>query len=260
MSDDYITGAKGIAPEDPIDAEKSVLELAFPGATYLTGSDITYSSGRGYSVFKAKGDYPGGAGGVHGLYSYLTLSGALTDAGAGIVGVKSVVVNTAHQADGNIYAGQFIAKHTSTSLHMHAEACLIGIEAIGYDSATASAGVGVMIGVNAVIRSYATGAYSGGVHRGVQIIVDEATKGATEVTALCIWNMGASAIDGIRIVGAASMGDFLYLDAAGASGAVRTGDLVPAHAPDGSSIGADAYLMCHIGATPYYSPLYDTKV
>jgi hypothetical protein len=225
--------------------------------TYIGGTDITYSSGRGSSAKEYVTDLNTVEGGWHNVYSIVNTVGEYATAGAGIIGIKSVINNTSAVNDGNFLAGQFIAKHNSDSEPMRAEACLIGIEAIGYDAATASAGVGVMIGVNAVIRSYATAAYGGGVHRGVQIIVDEATRGADEVTALCIWNMGASAVDAIRIVGAGTMGNFLYLDAAG--GAVQTGDLVAAHAPDGSSIGADAFLVCAIGATPYYSPLYNSK-
>jgi len=227
----------------------------------VTGSDITYSSARGSAAHEIITALNATEGAWCNIYSLVNTSGAFATAGAGVIGIKSVVANTAAITDGNIYAGQFIAKHNSTSLAMAAEACLIGIEAIGYDAATASAGVGVMIGVNAVIRSYATGAYRGGVHRGVQIIVDEATLGATEVTALCIWNMGPSAFDAFRVVGADTMGNFLYLDAAGTSaGAVRTGDLKAAHDPDVNSIGADAYLVCAIGATPYYIPMYNDKI
>ncbi len=255
MSDDYISGSQNPV-EDPIDVEKAAVYMVLPGgADVLEGTDITYSSGRGRCTYRVTGTYAGGAGGVHAFHSLLTVSGALTDAGAGAIGIKSVVVNTAHQADGNIYAAQFIAKHTHATNHMHAEACLIGAEAIGYCSS--DAGVGVMLGLNAVIRSYATGAYAGGVHRGVQIIVDEATLGADEVTALCIWNMGASAIGGIRIVGADTMANFLYIDAVGVSpaGVARAGEL---HDNTGADVNCDAFLVCSIGGTPYYVPMYDT--
>jgi hypothetical protein len=251
MSEDYINGGQNPL-EDKLDTEKSTQYFVLPGgADVLSGTDITYSSGRGRAVHRVSGDYAGGAGGIHAFYGYLTLSGALTDAGAGIIGVKQVVVNTAHQADGNVYAAQFIAKHAHATNHMHAEACLIGVEAIGYCSA--AAGVGVMIGVNAVIRSYATGAYAGGVHRGIQIIVDESTLGADEVTALCIWNMGASAIGGIRFVGADTMANFLYIDAVGGLAVAAT-----RHDSDGADIKCDAYLKCSIGGTEYDIALYNS--
>jgi hypothetical protein len=38
---------------------------------------------------------------------------------------------------------------------------------------------------------------------------------------------------------------------------VSAGDLEPAHAPDGTSIGADAYITCVVAGTPYYIALYD---
>jgi len=229
--------------------------------TYIGGTDITYSGGKGSAAKEYITDLNTVGGAWCNIYSRVNTVGEYATAEAGIIGIKSYVNNTAAVNDGNFLAGQFIAKHNSNAEPMRAEACLIGIEAIGYDAATASAGVGTMIGVNAVIRSYATAAYGGGVHRGIQIIVDEATLGADEVTALCIWNMGVSAFDGIRVVGADSMGKFLYCDAAGTSaGAVRTGDLKAAHDPDVNSIGADAYLVCAIGATPYYIPMYNDKI
>jgi hypothetical protein len=251
MSLNRITGDED-PTEDRLDVDQAALYYVLPGGpAVLNGTDVTYSSGRGRATMRFAGDYAGGAGGIHSVYSYLTLSGALTDAGAGIIGMKSVVVNTAHQADGNVYAAQFIAKHAHATNHMHAEACLIGLEAQGYCSS--DAGVGVMIGANIVIRSYATGAYAGGVHRGVQIIVDEGTLGADEVTALCIWNMGASAIGGIRIVGANTMANFLYVDAVGGLAVAAT-----RHNSDNTDIKCDAYLKCSIGGTEYDIPLYNS--
>lgn len=40
----------------------------------------------------------------------------------------------------------------------------------------------------------------------------------------------------------------------------KTGDLVPAHDPDASSIGCDAYAVNDFNGTPYYIPLYNSKV
>jgi hypothetical protein len=252
MSDNYITGGQE-PPQDYLNLDGALEYLVHQGmgAALLGSTDITYSTGRGDACYRVSGTLTGGAGGAHAFYSFLTLTGALTDAGAGVVGAKSVVRNTAHQSDGNIYAGQFIAIHTHATNHMHAEACLIGLEAIGYGSG--DAGVGVMIGANVVIRSYALAAYAGGVHRAIQVIVDEATLGATEVTALCIWNMGASAIGGIRIVGAATMANFLYLDAFGGAAIAAT-----RHGSGGVDILCDAYLVCSVGGVEYDIPLYNS--
>jgi len=49
-----------------------------------------------------------------------------------------------------------------------------------------------------------------------------------------------------------------FLELESMSGPAATGDLVPAHAPDGSSIGCDGYLTIKINTTSYYVPFYDT--
>jgi len=253
MSDDYISGSQN-PPQGSLNLDGSLEYLVLEGASAALkgGTNITYTSGRGDAAVRVAGAHQGGAGGMHGLFSYLTLDGVITDAGAGIVGVRSWVSNTVHQTLGNVYGGQFVARHyAATGVHMHAEASLIGLEAIGY--CAGAAGVGVMIGANVVIRSYADAAYAGGVHRGIQIIVDEATLGADEVTALCIWNMGASAIGGIRIVGADTMANFLYVDAFGGAAIQAT-----RHGSGGADILCDAYLKCSVGGAEYDIPLYNS--
>jgi hypothetical protein len=271
MSRDYITGKEELegAPALVPTQDQAALSITDLGGdtaefaqfdlscvsnrAFLTGDDITYSGGRGSSMIKLAGTLSMAAGAFEGIDIKLATSGAFVDAGAGVMGVKVAVTNTAHITDGNIYGGQFIAKHNSATAHMHSEACLIGLEAIGYDAATASAGVGTMIGLNTVIRSYATSAYGGGVHRGIQIVVDEATLGADEVTALCIWNMGASAIGGIRVVGAATMANMFYFDVVG--GAIKAGSLKNS---DNTDIKCDDYIVCSLGGSARYIPAYDT--
>jgi hypothetical protein len=234
--------------------EFAQLELTYVGnRAFLTGDDITYSSARGSSILKLAGTLSMAAGAFEGIDIKLATSGAFTAGGDGIMGLKCVVTNSAHLTDGNIYGGQFIAKHAHATSHMHAEACLIGLEAIGYCSS--DAGVGTMIGLNVVIRSYATSAYGGGVHRGIQIVVDEATLGADEVTGLCIWNMGASAISAIRFVGVGTMSNIFYFDVTG--GAIGTGELQD-NQP--ATVHCDANVVVSIGGTAYYIPLYNTKL
>ena len=235
-------------------AEFAQLDLAcVSNRAFLTGDDITYSSARGSSMIKLAGTLSMATGAFEGIDIKLATSGAFTAGGDGIMGLKCVVTNSAHLTDGNIYGGQFIAKHAHATSHMHAEACLIGLEAIGYCSS--DAGVGTMIGLNVVIRSYATGAYGGGVHRGIQIVVDEATLGADEVTGLCIWNMGASAISAIRFVGVGTMANIFYFDVTG--GAIGTGELQD-NQP--ATVHCDANIVVSIGGTAYYIPLYNTKL
>jgi len=229
------------------------LELAYVGnRAFLSGTDLVQNSGDyGSAILKLAGTLSMAAGGFEGIDLRLDSSGAFTVAGTGVIGVKCLVTNTASLVQGEIYGGQFKARHNSDDV-MTAQASLVGLEGIGY--CAGDGGVGVMIGVSAVIRSYSISAHVGYVHRGIQIVVDEPTLGADEVTGLCIWNMGASAIDAFRIAGADTMANFLYVDASG--GLLGVGSLKNS---DNTDIKCDDYLVVSLGGSPRYIPLYDTK-
>jgi hypothetical protein len=64
---------------------------------------------------------------------------------------------------------------------------------------------------------------------------------------------GATVSSGIRISGA--MTNVFKLDV---TTGVVTNALVPDAAPDGGTVGATKAIVCDIGGTPYYIPLYDT--
>ena len=67
------------------------------------------------------------------------------------------------------------------------------------------------------------------------------------------------AVENVFLISHTSTNGFVnlfYFNAA-TGDCVAAGDLVPAHDPDGSSIGADAYAVCSINGTPYYIALYD---
>ena len=168
-------------------------------STYLTGTNITYSGGRGSAAIKIVGTVSG-LGGYHGVYSILTHSGAQVAAGYGAIGVKSIVTNTAAMSNGVIYGGMFIAKHASTST-MTAQASLIGLEGQAYISSSGPART--VIGINAVVHNECTGAYgAGSVIRVIQVVCDNnaAAEVPVESSAICIWNMAGAWDYGIKFV------------------------------------------------------------
>jgi hypothetical protein len=146
------------------------------------------------------GTWTGASGGFEGIDIKIATSGALSAAGSGAIGVKAVVTNTAALADGNIYGGQFIAKHSHATNDMSASACLIGLEAIAYNSLAGD--VGTAFGLNVVMRNYGAGG-AGSFHAGMQIVLDQAggTK-ATEATGIRIWNMAGTWDAVLRVTGA----------------------------------------------------------
>jgi hypothetical protein len=76
---------------------------------------------------------------------------------------------------------------------------------------------------------------------------------ADNISAIAI---GGTATNGISFYATAGLTNVLDFDAI--AGPVIANALVPAVAPDASTMGADACLKIDIGGTPYYIPLYDT--
>lgn len=181
--------------------ESQIAEMTLvTDSTFITGDDITYSSARGSSILKLVGTWTGAAGALEGIELKIATSGALTVAGSGVIGIKAVVTNTAAITVGNIYGGQFIAKHAHATNQMANEASLIGLEAIAYISAAAKAGTA--IGLNVVMRNYGA---AGQTHRGLQIVLDQAGGAkATEATGICVWNMAGTWDAVLRVSGAFS--------------------------------------------------------
>lgn len=193
------------------------MELA-TDSSYLTGTDITYSGARGSATLKLTGTYSGTTGGFSNVYSLVNTSGAMTTSTPGVIGVKSVIVNTGACTDGNFFAGQFIAKHNHATADLGKLAALVGLEAWFYDSSTGT--VGTAIGANLGYHNECTTAQeTGSVHRGVQIFCDDASGAevATENTALCLWNMAGTQDNAIRVVHSGSGFTYLF-DFAGVTG------------------------------------------
>jgi hypothetical protein len=172
-------------------------------SSFLSGTNMTWSSSYGSAALKLVGAYSGTTGGYSNIYSTVTNSGAIGTDGAGVVGVKSVAVNTAAMTDGEIYGGIFIAKHNHATNVMTASASLIGLEGWGYDSGAAPART--VIGGNFGYHNEGTTAKGdGSVYRGVQIFTDDSQEepatDADERTSLALWNMAGTQTNGIKFI------------------------------------------------------------
>ena len=210
-------------------------------STYLSGTNITYGGGLGSSTLRLVGVWTGTAGGFCNIHSRVDMSGVLTAATGGAIGIKSVVENTAAQTLGNIYGGQFIARHNDATNTVANECPIIGLE--GYAYVVDAGQAGTMIGINAAIHNESTGtAISGSVHRALRVVCDNAS-GATkadESTGICIWNMAGTWDNAINVVG-----DFTFFakftgTAVAAAGKTLTSTYaIPVKTPN----GATAYIF-----------------
>lgn len=217
-------------------------------STYLTGTNITYSGGRGSAALKIT-SVVSGLGGYHGIYVGITTSSAQVTDGYGTIGIKCVVTNSAAMTDGEVYGGMFIAKHASTQT-MTASASLIGLESWAYISSSGPART--VLGLNAAIHNECTGAYgAGSVARVIQVICDNASGAEVPVesTGICIWNMAGTWDNAINIVNSGN----------GFTNFVKfTNDGAPASST-GTIGGTQAgYIKVLVGSTTHYIQLYPT--
>lgn len=215
--------------------------------TYLTGSNLTYSGGRGSSAIKLVNTFTPTTGGFHNIFSQVTSSGVLATNGNGVVNIKAVTINSAAITDGEIYAAQFIAKKTGAGTAT-AESSHIGVEGWFYetDSGILRTGIGGNFGYH--VDSTGANHGAGSVHRGVQIFCDDSgTSQAEESTALCLWNMAGAQHNAINIVNSGS----------GFTNFVKFGD-DGAPAQDSGSVSGDqlGWIKVLVGETTSYIPLY----
>jgi hypothetical protein len=84
----------------------------------------------------------------------------------------------------------------------------------------------------------------------------EATTTANVVDAILMLGADQDVVCAVEFVGAAHMPIIFKFNAV--AGGVIANALVPATAPDAGTMGADAALVCAIGATPYYIPMYNS--
>ena len=231
--------------------ENNVLDFAFTNAsTFLAGSNLTYSGGYGSAAIKVVSTYSGVGGGFSNIYSNVTHSGAQTIAGTGVIGIKSVVTNTAAMSNGVIYGGMFIAKHSHETNVMTASATLCGVEGWAYLANDGPARTA--IGGNFALHNECTAAIGdGSVHRVVQLVCDNASGAevATESTGLCIWNMAGAWDNAIRITSSSTgFTNFLYVDGVTGFASADTGT-VPATSTHKLKVnigGATGYIPVHV--------------
>lgn len=215
------------------------------------GEYLTYSGGVGSSMLKLTGVASMASGVFEGIDIKIATSGVFSADQDGVIGLKCVVTNTAGLTDGNIYGGQFIAKHNHSSNVMLASASLIGLEAWAYISDDGPART--CIGGNFGWHNECTGAYgAGSVIRGIQIFCDNASGAEVPVesTGLCIWNMAGTITNAINIV---TSGDgFTYFLQA-------TDDGTPAQSTSSSvtNLGTRGWIKVRIGTATRYISLGD---
>lgn len=173
-------------------------------STFVAGTNVTYSGGRGSSALKLTGTWSATAGGYSNIYSLVTASGALNDANGGPVGVKGVTLTSAALTAGNIYGGQFIAKHNHATNKAANAAPFIGVEGVVTQGDAGQIGTAIGGSFAIHIPDGAAVFDAGAVHRGVQITMDGGASGnaPSESTGLAIWNMAGSHDNAIKVIGA----------------------------------------------------------
>jgi len=84
----------------------------------------------------------------------------------------------------------------------------------------------------------------------------EATTTANACDAVLYLGADQTVPTAIEFAGTAKMTNIFKFNAV--AGGVIANALVPAATPDGGTVGADAALVCDVGGTPYYIPMYNT--
>ena len=244
------TGSVKIAEPTAAAASDEAVALYFnytSAQTYLTGSNVTYSGGRGSAAIKLVNTFTPTTGGFHNIFSQVTSSGVLATDGNGVVNIKAVTINSAAITNGEIYGALFIAKKTGSGTAT-AESSHVGVEAwfMETDSGVLRTGIGGNFGYH--VDSTAADHGAGSVHRGVQIFCDDSgTSQAEESTALCLWNMAGTQDNAINIVNSGSgFTNFVKFADDGAP-AQSTGTV------SGSQAG---WVKILVGTTPCYIPCY----
>jgi len=176
-------------------------------STFLTGTNISYSGGRGSAALKVTGTWSAVTGGFSDIYSLVTASGIINDSNGGPIGIKSVVqANNTVTAAAGIYGAQFIAKHNHATLKAANAAPFIGVEGVVTQNTAGQIGTAIGGSFAYHIPSDAANYDGGAVWRGVQITCDNSTSNTPpdEQSALVIWNLAGAQDNMINGVNSAS--------------------------------------------------------
>ncbi len=217
-------------------------------STFIAGTNITYSGGRGSAVLKLTGTWSATSGGYHGLSSVVDSSGNLATANDGVIGIKSVVrsTDTAVTA-GSVYGGQYIAKKAGSGVAA-AEAAFVGLEGWFYETGTGEVRTG--IGGNFGYHADSSVSHAGGVWRGVQVFCDNTADKAAETTGICVWNMGGTQDHVINVVNSGTGFTNLFKITDDGKPAQSTSTTV-------TNVGARGWIKVLIGSATRYIALGD---
>jgi len=218
-------------------------------STFVSGTNLTWTSAYGSSPFKLNTTWTGTTGGVTNLYSLLDASTNLATANDGAINVKAVIksADTAVTA-GFLYGGQFIAKKSGSGIAA-AEASFIGCEGWFYETGTGEVRTG--IGGNFGYHADSSVTHAGGVWRGIQVFCDNLTNRAAEATGICIWNMGGAQDHVFNIVNSANGFTNFALFTDDGAPAISTCSSV-------SAIGTKGYIKVKVGSATRYIGLSET--
>lgn len=152
---------------------------------------------------------------------------------------------------GNLYDGYAVQGHITVHDALstqNANAHITGLS--GKALVSAAVGQGWVTGVLAILDG------AGGVTGLAHALAAQVEAGFVGADAIAYLGADAATTSGIEFAGTANLTNIFKFNAI--AGAVVANALVPATAPDGGTVGADAALVCDIGGTPYYIPLYNT--
>jgi len=237
-----------LSPDVSTDEWNSISMASTPVTTYLTGTNLLWSSSRGSAAIKLDNTFAQVSGGLHNIYSRITSNGVFTTDGNGVVNLKIVTVNSAAITDGEMYGGQFIVKKTGAGTALAASSH-IAVEGwfLETDSGVIRTGIGGNFGWHTDSTAAAHGA--GSVHRGIQIFCDNGgTSAAEESTGLCIWNQTGTITNALNVVNSGS--GFTNF-------AKFTDDGVPAQST-GTRTTESGWIKVLIGSEVRYIRLYTT--
>jgi len=159
-----------------------------------------------------------------------------------------LVSNTIHGDLFDAYAVQgHVTVHDAMSTQ-NANAHITGLS--GKALISAAVGQGWVTGVLAILEG------AGGVTGLAHALAAQVEAGTVGADAIAYLGADATVAAAIDFAGTANMTNIFKFNAA--AGSVVTNALVPSAAPDGGTVGADLALVCDVGGTPYYIPLYDT--
>jgi len=181
--------------------------------------------------------------------------GSSTTAAAANCKIQGILASTS--IGGNCFDAYAVQGHTTVAAAgtatQNANAHITGLS--GKTVLTGNVTKGWVTGVLSIIDGTGTVSGTGTICHGIAIVC-EATTTASTVDAMLYINANQTVVCGIEFTATAKIPIIFKFNAV--AGGVVSNALVPAIAPAADTVGADACLVCDVGGTPYYIPMYDT--